>query len=269
MQLHDTLYYRNRSVFNSISFVIMIVANILAVKIPINGVSTGEVADRFPSLFAPAGFTFGIWGLIYSGLLAFTICQQILAFTGSREEQLRHHMQRMKHWYILSCILNAGWLFAWHYELIPLALLIICLLLLCLLHIHRNFSIYNPAATLHEKLFIQAPFSIYLGWITVATLANLAACFAYAGWLVSHQAQVRLAIVLIGIASLVSMYMILYRNNILHALVSVWAFYGILYKRQTEGLTDEYRIIYACIMGIGLIAVTISWHLISKQKSSV
>ncbi|MBV7530108.1 hypothetical protein [Chitinophaga sp. sic0106] len=269
MQTHDTLYYKNRSVFNSIAFVIMIAANVLAVKMPINGLTTAEVADRYPSLFAPAGFTFSIWSLIYLGLLAFTVCQQALAFTGSQEEMLRYHMERMKHWFILSCILNAGWLFTWHYQLIPVAQLLMLLLFACLVKIHINFDIYNSSAPRKQKLFVQIPFSIYLGWIAVATLANFAALCAYADWFTSHQAQIKLTVVLIGIAALVSMYMVMYRNNILHALVSVWAFYGIMYKRQTIGLSDEYHIIYACIMGMGLIAITISWHLIRKQKSSV
>ncbi|NIG56089.1 hypothetical protein [Chitinophaga sp. Cy-1792] len=245
----------------------MVAANILAVVLPINGLTTAEVADNYPSLFIPANFTFMIWPVIYFCLAAFTIYQQVLAFSGRPFEELSSFMRKMDHWFILSCIVNAGWLFAWHYEIISLSLILVVIQTSCLVMIHRNFGIRNRDASSSEKLFIELPFSIYLGWMAVALLGNVGSLLAYEDWAGSHPTQIRITILLTGIATAITMLMILYRNNIMYALVTVWALYGIISRRQAEGLPDEFSIIHACIMGIGLIAVTISWHLIRKQKS--
>ncbi|MFB6457925.1 hypothetical protein ACE38W_21825 [Chitinophaga sp. Hz27] len=267
MQAHDALHYKNRSIFNSIAFIIMLAANILAVALPINGLTTAEVSDNYPCLFTPADFTFMIWPVIYLCLAAFTIYQQVLAFSTSRFDKLSAFMRRMDHWFIFSCIINAGWLFAWHYEIISLSLLLVLIQTSCLVMIHRNFGIRNPSASTSEKIFIEFPFSIYLGWMAVAILGNVGSLLAYEDWAGSHHAQIWITILLTAIATLATVLMVLYRNNIMYALVTVWALYGIISKRQTDGLPDEFSIIHACIMGIGLIAVTISWHLIRKQKS--
>ncbi|MBV8251208.1 MAG: hypothetical protein JO154_01275 [Chitinophaga sp.] len=268
MQAHDTLYYRNRSIFNSIAFIILIAVHLLSWLLPINGVSSADVSDLYPSLFVPAGFTFHIREVIYICLLAFTICQQMLAFSPDEESRLRYHMQRMQHWFILSCILNACWFFAWHYEMIPLSMLLKVLQLLCLIRIHQNFHIYNPYAYQKEVWFVQIPFSIYLAWIAITTLLNFATLSTYEQWMITPAAQIGLTVALICVSTIISMIMILFRNNILFALVNVWMLYGILYKRQMTGTPEEYAIIHACIVGIGMIAVTISWYLIRKQKSS-
>ncbi|RAJ79192.1 hypothetical protein CLV59_106253 [Chitinophaga dinghuensis] len=268
MQAHDTLYYRNRSIFNSIAFLILIVVHLLSWLLPINGISATAVSDLYPSLFEPAGFTFHIRELLDFSLLAFTICQQMMAFAPEEEARLRYHMQRMQHWFILSCICNAGWFFAWHYELIPLSMLLKVILLFCLIRIHQNFQIYDPQASWKEKWFVHIPFTIYLAWITITTLMNFATLSTYEQWMPSPVAQVGLAVCLVSVSTIISMLMILFRNNILFALVNVWTLYGILYKRQMTGAAEEYAIVHACIMGIGIIAVTISWYLLRKQKSS-
>lgn len=267
MVSHETLHFKNKSIFNTLGFIIMIAANALAILLPINGKTTAQISEEYPNLFVPASVTFSIWGVIYLSLLAFIIFQLWLSFSNKAPEMLVYVMQRMKDWFLITSVANACWLFAWHYHLIPVSMVIMLMLLISLVVIHLNFGIGTRAATLPEKLFIHLPFSIYLGWIAIATIANITALLVYTGWDGRHHQQILWAIAMICVGTLLSMVMILRRNNITYALVSVWAFYGILLRRRAADVMDENAIIHACIIAIGVIAITISWQLYRKQKS--
>lgn len=267
MANHETLQLKNKSIFNAIGYVIMIGVNALAVFLPINGKTTSEVSDSYPSLFTPAGITFSIWGIIYLALLGFVIYQLWLAFSNKEKEKLQKVMTGIKDWFLVSCVANACWLFTWHYELVPVSVALMLILAASLVIIHLNYKINTVPASLQEKLFIYLPFSLYLGWIAIATLANISALLVFACWEGNHQTQVATTVAFIGIGTLLSMLMILLRNNIVYALVSVWAFYGIILKRKAADVMEENAIIHACIIAIGLIAVTISWQFYRKQKS--
>ncbi|WP_143310860.1 hypothetical protein [Chitinophaga vietnamensis] len=267
MVSHETLHYKNRAVFNTIGFIIMITVNALGALLPINGKTAREVSAEYPNLFTPAAFTFEIWGLIYLAVLSFVVYQLWLSFSDKQPEMLARLMNCMKDWFLISCVANACWLFAWHYELLPVTIPLMLLLSASLLIIHIRCRIAVDAVTPPEKFFIHLPFSLYFGWVSIATISNFAALFVYAGWQDSPEAQVNWAVGMISVGTITSIIMVLLRNNIIHALVNVWAFYGILVKRKQADIPAENIIIHACIIAIGIIAVTISWQLYRKQKS--
>jgi hypothetical protein len=141
-------------------------ANIL----PINGVNTGEISARYPTGFTPAGWVFSIWGLIYIGLAAFSVyAARVPMATESRVRQIEPA-------YWVSCVANAVWIFMWHHTRILESIVLMLILLGGLVFIYVRLRA-TPAATLSERLCVDAPFSLYFGWITTATLANLAALF--------------------------------------------------------------------------------------------
>lgn len=266
----ETLHYKNQSVFHVIGFVLVIAVNIMAVWLPINGQHTGTVADKYPNLLVPAGFTFSIiWTLIYLGLLAFTIYQLWLAFWGEHPQELSRLMTRMRYWWMISCIANACWLFAWHYELLPVSVLLMLLLLVCLIAIRHNFAIGDTAAPLREKLFVHFPFSLYLGWISIATVANITALMVYWGWHGQGISQVVWSVLMISLCAGISAYMILQHHSITYGLVNAWALYGIILKRKHADLVSEHVVTQAAIIAIGLIAVAISWKLYRERRSDV
>lgn len=267
MVSHETLHFKNKSIFNTLGYIIMMVANVLAVTLPINGKTTAQISAEYPNLFVPAGFTFSIWGVIYLSLLAFIVYQLWLAFSDKYPEALVRLMQKMKDWFLISAVTNACWLFAWHYHLIPVSMVIMLMLLISLVIIQLNFGIGITPATLPERIFIHFPFSLYLGWIAIATIANMTTLLIYTGWEGNLHSQIIWTMAMIGVGTLASMAMILLRNNIVYALVSVWAFYGILIKRKAADVLDENAIVHTCIIAIGIIAITISWQLYRKQKS--
>jgi hypothetical protein len=154
----------------SLLFTLAVIAvNAAANILPINDVNTGEISARYPTGFTPAGWVFSIWGLIYAGLAAFSI-HAARARDTSR-------LAGIEPAYWLSCIANGLWIFMWHYGRILESLVLMLVILGCLIVIYLRLRSTAPPASLAERLCVDAPFSLYFGWITTATLANLAAWF--------------------------------------------------------------------------------------------
>lgn len=222
--------------FNILFFAVMIVMNYLANALPLNNKTTGELSDSFPNLFVPAGITFSIWGVIYLLLLIFTVFQ----FTVKGKEA----SAEIGWLYAISCILNALWIVFWHYGKLPLSLLVMAGLLITLIYIGLTI-------TKMPYGIIKASFGIYLGWICIATIANVTALLVNYGWNgfnISHEIW---TIVMIFAGALISSLAIIRLSNPFIGLAVVWAFIGIAIKRQ-----DDHRIIFiSAIIALLLVAV--------------
>jgi len=213
---------------NLLGFIIMVTVNYAANAMPINNMTTGELSDQFPNLFTPAGITFSIWGVIYLLLLFLVIFQaRDILRSHKKENPFLHSTGYL---FFLSCLLNAGWIFAWHYMWTTLSLVIMVLLLLVLLKIYLNLGIGIRKTSLTEKILVHLPFQIYLGWIVVATLANTNALLVDLGY---HQLGTSplWTIFLIAVASFITMIFMKYRGDLAINLVALWAFSGIIIKR--------------------------------------
>lgn len=165
-----------RQAFVVLGTIAMIVVNALASALPLNGQTTAEISDRFDVYFVPAGYVFSIWGLIYLGLLAYTIFQALPA------QQENPRLRRTGYLYVLSCAANIAWLFLWHYEQFVFSLLAMGILLLLLIAIYLRLGIGRMPVRAVETWLVRVPFSIYLGWITVATVANATDVLDYLNW---------------------------------------------------------------------------------------
>jgi benzodiazapine receptor len=216
----DTL----RQWVNVLAVLAVIVINGLANALPLNGLTTGEISDRFQVYFVPAGYVFAIWGLIYVGLIAFAVYQALPA------QRDNPRLRSIGYLFALSCVANIAWLFLWHYEVFPLTLVAMLSLLLLLIAIYLRLDIGRAQVPTAEKWLVHVPFSIYLGWITVATIANVTSLLDYlnwSGWGISPEAWTVIMLVAgVGIASAVS----LTRGDVAYMLVIVWAFAGIAVK---------------------------------------
>jgi hypothetical protein len=148
----------------------VIAVNAAANIVPINGINTGEVSARYPTGFTPAGWVFSIWGIIYLGLIAFAVFATRVP--AGRDGRVR----RIEPAYLVSCLANAAWIFMWHFGRILESLLLMLILLGSLLAVYLHLRA-APPASVSERLCVDLPFSLYFGWITTATLANLAAWF--------------------------------------------------------------------------------------------
>lgn len=261
--------YSVSTVLSAVSFLIMIVVNALANIIPINGVGTGEVSDSYPNLFAPAGYTFAIWGLIYLLLAGYVLYQ--LGFFRTDNNSLRLALiNKINPYFILSSIANTLWIFSWHYYNIGLSMLFMIVILLCLIiiNIEINNSELFKNAKLKDKLFIKLPFSVYYGWITVATIANATTYLVSIGWNGFGISDAIWTVLIITVGLIISVANILKYNDIAYGLVIIWAYVGILVKHVAEsGFAGQYPSIIAAVsIAVAVLIVAEIYVLLYDKK---
>jgi benzodiazapine receptor len=219
-----------RQVLVVVFVIATIVVNGLANALPLNEQTTGEISDRFQVYFVPAGYVFSIWGLIYLGLGAYAIYQALPAQVNNPR------LNRISYLFVLSSLANIAWIILWHYEQFPLTLVAMLTLLVSLIIIYLRLEIGRATVPTSERWFVQVPFSIYLGWITVATIANATSLLDFlnwGGWGIRPEVwTVIMLIAGLGIASAVS----LTRGDVAYMLVLIWAFVGIAVKHQGTAL---------------------------------
>jgi hypothetical protein len=193
----------------------------------LNGLTTGEISDRFAVYFVPAGYVFSIWGLIYLALLAYMVYQ---ALPGQRENP---RLRRTGWLYVLSCAANIAWIFLWHYEYFAFTLLAMGALLLLLIAIYLQLGTGRTHVPAAETWLVRVPFSIYLGWITVATVANVTSVLEYVGWNGWGLDPVAWAVIMMVVAAVVAALVSLTRGDVPYVAVILWAFAGIAVKHNT------------------------------------
>jgi hypothetical protein len=262
--MHKRRYQVILVILNIIGFLGTIVVNGLANALPINNKTTGQLSDQYPNLFVPAGLTFSIWGLIYILLAIFIIYTLVRAIKASNGESF---IDRIGILFFLSCIANIGWIFAWHYEIVPLSLLIMLILFGCLLAIYIRLAIGIKGPTAKQQYMIHLPFSVYLGWITIATIANVTALLVDLNWSrfgLSDQFWA-VAVIVVGIA--IALSILIRRQDIFYCLVVDWALLGILIKRLSDSSPVQ-SVVITTIIGLVLITAGIVTQLARKRVYS-
>lgn len=202
----------------------VIVVNGLANALPLNGLQTGEISDRFAIYFVPAGYVFSIWGLIYLALIGYAVFQVLPA------QRNNPRLQAIGYWFVLSCVANVVWLFLWHYEQFLWTLLAMLMLLACLIVIYLRLDIGRGFVSTAERWLVEAPFSLYLGWITVATIANATQLLYFLNWNGWGLPPESWFVLVLATALVVAGWMAYTRRDIVYLLVLVWAFIGIAIK---------------------------------------
>jgi len=234
----DTL----RQTANALSVLIALTVNILASTLPLNGQNTGEISDRFLVYFVPAGYVFAIWGVIYIGWIAFTIYQ----FRAGQKESPR--LRRLGYTFALSGIFNALWLVCWHYNAFGWSVLVMLTLLGLLIASYLRLDVGRTAVSSAEKWSVDVPFSVYLGWITVATVANVTDLLYFVNWNGFGIAPQVWAVIMLVVACVVGLLMTLTRRDSGYIFVLVWSFIGIAVKQSAEPLVANSAWVAAGLM---------------------
>jgi hypothetical protein len=201
-----------------------LIVNTLATTLPLNGLNTGEISDRFQVYFVPAGYVFSIWGLIYLGLIALAIYQ---ALPSQRENP---RMRATGWWIALSGVANSTWIFLWHYEQFPLTIIAMLVLLATLILTYLRLGIGRTSTSGGEAWAVRLPVSVYLGWITVATVANVTSLLDYLKWDRFGLAPETWMWIMLAAVLAIAMTMNFTRRDIGFALVILWATAGIAIK---------------------------------------
>ncbi len=207
-----------------------ILMNILANALPLNGQNTGEISDRFNVLFVPAGYVFSIWGLIYIGLIAYVVFQALPA------QRSNPRLARVDPLFLVASVANVAWLFFWHYNLFLLTLVAMLTLLASLLGIYLAQGIGRSAVTNGERWAARVPFSIYLGWVSVATIANVTDVLDFVGWNGWGLEPAAWAALMLAVGVVLAALVAFTRHDAAYVLVFVWAYIGIALKQAATPL---------------------------------
>lgn len=245
-----------RQVLVLLGFVFAIVMNGAANALPINGQTTAEISDRFRVFVVPAGYVFAIWGLIYLGQLGF------VAQTFSRGKTADPLLRRMGLLPALVALLNGVWILLWHFEVFPATVVVMVALLATLIWLYRRAgfeSSARPGSGLptRDRWLVQAPFSIYLGWITVATIANIAAVGKWAGVSTFGLAPELVAAAVLAVGLAIAVAVMLRTRDVAYGSVIIWAYVGIIVKEANTPWVPWVAVL-AVVMVSGLVILALA-----------
>ena len=213
-----------RGVVVPLATIFTIAANVLINALKLNGFATGQISDNYPNFFVPAGYVFAVWGIIYIALITFAIWQALPAQLGNPR------LQDITPTFLLGCAVNVLWLVSFHFLQFGAAIILTIVLLLSLISIYLRLR-RDGDVPARERWFAQVPISIYLGWITVATVANDTQLLVAVGWDGFGIAQQTWAAIMIAVAVVVALLMFITRRDVAYLLVLVWAIAGIGVKQ--------------------------------------
>lgn len=253
-----TKSWNTMKILVAVAYLSMVAVNTLANTIPINGKSTGQVSDSYQNLFAPAGITFAIWGVIYV-LLALYVLYQFGVQRKNQKVSLDLVFKTIGPAFILSSLANSAWIFAWHYDMIGLSMVLMIILLLCLITITSMLKKIELKTM--EKLFVKVPFSIYFGWITIATIANattLLVSLGFDGFGIDEYFWTIFILVVGLIIGAATTYL---NKDIAYGAVIIWAYIGIWIKHiSVAGFGGMYpAIIYSAVFSIAVMVLIIGF----------
>lgn len=250
-------------ILNIIGLIGVLAVNYLANALPLAGRTTGELSAQYPSLITPAGLTFSIWGVIYLLLIIFAIRQARGLFNSG--EMSPDYVDKIGGWFFVNCLLNMGWLFAWHYQQIPLSLLIMLGILGTLLVIYQKLNIgVNRQVNRPERNWVWPAFSIYTGWITVATIVNVSVFLIDAGWNGWGLTPEAWTIVMLIISLAIGLFILFRRGDLWYNLVLVWAYIGIMIKQTAP--PGDYVTIGFTALGLAVLLLVVGIVVVVRRR---
>lgn len=203
-----------------VALLVMLLVNTLAIVLPINGLTTKELSDAIPTLFVPAGYVFSIWSLIYLALLGFAAYQ---AFSRQHHQVL----EQISWLFVVNALANAAWILLWHYQYVATSVVVMLVILVTLILIYRRLHVDHTAVSRPYYWFVHFPFSLYLGWISVATIANSAAALQVHAWNGFGVAPEIWSALLVVVTTGLTLLMLRRHRDMVFAGVIVWALIGI------------------------------------------
>jgi cell division protein FtsW (lipid II flippase) len=241
-----------RQIANVLAYVVTVVVNGLAVALPLNGNTTAELSDRFPVLVTPADYVFGIWTVIYILLGAFTVYQ---ALPSVRQDA---DLRAIGYLPVAAAALNTSWIVLWHFEVFAATVPVMLALLATLILIHQRLRGVRTNGGA-KRWLVGLPFSVYLGWITIATIANISQMLYGAGFRGGPLSEEVWAVIVLAVGVALAAAMLLREADWAYALVIVWAYVGIAAKQDAPGA------VWGALLGAAIVVVLIAWVLYSSR----
>jgi translocator protein len=209
-------------ILNIVAFIVVLLVNYLANALPLNGIRTGDISNKYFNEFAPAGITFAIWGVIYLLLIGTVI--RLFSLEGASIEKLQK-------WFLANSLFNSAWLFAWHYELLFLTVVLMVGILYTLIQSNKTITEEIPESTPQYWLFKSA-FGVYLGWICIATIANFTTLLVSLNFNKLGLTDTFWTGAVIGIGAITAAMLVVRYRNIYIGLAVIWALIGIAIRQN-------------------------------------
>jgi hypothetical protein len=212
---------------NILAYVLTVLVNGLAGSTTIiGGKNTAQISDAYPTLITPAGYVFAIWGIIYVLLGVFVVFQALPS------QKDKDYQKKIDWLFVLSSLFNVVWLFLWQSEYLGWSVVVMFLLLASLIMVYLRLNIGKSAVSLREKLAVHMPFSVYLGWITIASIANVAAALVSVNWDGFGISPETWAALIVIVALVITLLVVAARRDVAYGLVIIWALVGIAVKQS-------------------------------------
>ena len=240
------------AVLNAIFFVVAFAISMLS-QVGFFKYNMSEVSAKYDTVFTPAGITFSVWGIIYTALFIFCIYHLIKAFRENESHEANQSLIKVGWLFIINNIAISAWVVFWLNEQLIASVILMLIQLLSLIFIHVRLNILDIGKSIQGKLCTQFPLSIYFAWICIASIANISATLVGYNWNGGLISPSYWTIIMIGIATLLSIFVILVKQNVFFGLVVIWALYGIVLKRTDVDPATYGNVINAARTGIAVV----------------
>lgn len=258
--------YRTLAIINTVTLAIHILVSYLSQAGITGRYTVGEVSDKYPTYFTPAGITFSIWGLIYLSLLAMVVYHLVMAFRKEENHPANRDIQRIGSAFAINNLATIAWLFAWTSEWLLLSVVLIIIQFVTLFMIHERLRLHDAVREYGSKIFTQFPLSLYFGWIFIAIIANTATYLKSVGWNGWGMSEVNWGITMTAIATMLAVWVINRKRNVVFGLVAIWGLHGLILKGKEQNTTAWEPLILVAWAGIVIIAFACLFGLIRNLR---
>ena len=242
---------RVRSVVNILCFGLVLLTNYLATALPINGVTQKELSAEYQIFLTPAGYVFSIWGLIYLGLTVYITVQALPKWLDDQR------IRGLDLPFVVSSVCNALWLVVWHYRYLSVSVILMLGLLISLIWAYIRLEHNRSTSKSSSMWFIDRTFSVYLGWVGMATILNLTIWFDNLGWTGSPLAGATWGAIMLGVACSLYLYLSFSQRDAAIIGVLSWASLGIAINNQTEQMVWVSGLLVCLISLIALVKISL------------
>lgn len=236
------------------------VVNVFSNLYPMNGLTIGEISNTFFSdvLIIPASYAFAIWGVIYLGLFSFGFYQ----FQSSQQQNPR--LQTTRYWLICASLAQVIWVVVFLYRMFSVSLVAMLVILFGLIQAYLKLKNTPHPTSQKEQWFVDIPISIYLGWISVATIVNAASVLYNLGWSGWGISAPLWTTILITVAGLIGIILRLQYHETAFLVVLIWAFIAISIRQENQPLIVWTALVISLVLSLIGLSTTVNQRLSSK-----
>lgn len=261
MNTSKKLSHKLYAIINALVLAVVIWWNYYSNTGNIGGKTVGELSAEYDNYFTPAGYAFAIWGLIYLALTAQAVFFLRRAFSASKDSEF---LSQIGPYLIIANIFNAGWLWFWLTENTGLSVVTMLGILLCLVIVILGLRMNLTKESRVVQVLVRTPISIYAGWITVATVANISAYLAKVGWEGGPFDAITWTIIMMAVATGLHLFLIWTRSLRESALVAIWALVaiGVRHKEIESSLAAS------AFVAAAILCLAVSYHGYQNRKTN-